>query len=201
MSEERRLSLASVSSAASEEDAAWRFLDAVWDVPVGLGLCDAGLRFIRVNEALADFDGLSVASHYDTGDVLARLPAAFADGLRAAASGDAHDVEFTSGSRCVLVKLHPVLRPSDREGIGAGNRDAATLLKRAVEEPDVFHAELHVETDAGRAALLADATALRDVRGNVEEVVVSLHDVTRERRDLDVARSNVDFQQQIIGIV
>ena len=292
MAEERRLSLASVSSAASEEDAAWRFLDAVWDVPVGLGLCDAGLRFVRVNQALADFDGLTVAAHYET-DLLARLPVAFADGLRAAASGDARDVEFTSGKRCVLVKLHPVLRPSDRAGIGigivavdvtderkasravedanrlvsdllaeatakeealsrliesvqegvlvldpagrmklvnkaaehilghprqalvgarfqderwwcadgAGNRDAAALLKRAVEEPDVFHAELHVETDAGRAALLADAMGLRDLRGNVEEVVVSLHDVTRERRDLDVARSNVDFQQQIISIV
>ena len=285
--------LRAVPAAGSEEDAAWRFLDAVWDVPVGLGLCDESLRFVRVNQALADFDGLSVAAHYESGDVLARLPPAFAEGLRAAALREAHDVEFVSAGRTVLVKLHPVLRPSDgqpigvgivavdvtdernasraveeanrlvsdlladgtakeqalsrliesvQEGLlvldpagrmklvnlaaehilghprealvgaifqderwwcadGSGNRDAAALLKRAIEEPGLFHAELHVETDAGRAALLADATALRDVVGEVEELVVSLRDVTRERHDLDTARSNLEFQQQIIGIV
>ncbi|MFL5425433.1 MAG: hypothetical protein ACJ783_10370, partial [Myxococcales bacterium] len=60
-----------------EEDAAWRFLDAVWDVPVGLGLCDHALRFIRVNEALAKFDGLSVAAHYQDRDTSSLLPPAF----------------------------------------------------------------------------------------------------------------------------
>jgi len=48
---------------------------------------------------------------------------------------------------------------------------------------------------------MADATSLRDMQGKVEEVVVSLRDVTRERHDLTVARSNLEFQQQIIGIV
>jgi len=288
---ERKLS--AVPSPRSAEDAAWRLLDAVWDVPIGLGLCDTGLRFVRVNEALAGFDGLSIDAHYDDGDVLARLPAAFAEGLRAAVAGEAHDVEFDSSGRCILVKLHPVLRPSDRQAIGvgivavdvtderkafraveeanhlvgdlladatakeqalsrliesvqeglvvveptgrmklvneaaerilghprevlvgarfqderwwcadgSGNRDAAALLARAVEQPELFHGELYVERDRGRAALLADATSLRDVHGKVEEVVVSLRDVTRERHDLAVARSNLEFQQQIIGIV
>jgi PAS domain S-box-containing protein len=274
------------------EDAAWRLLDAVWDVPVGLGLCDRELSFIRVNEALAGFDGLSVDAHYAE-DSLARLPAEFAEGLRQAALGEPHDVEFMSSGRCVLVKLHPVLRPTDRveigigvvaidvtdkrdafraveeanrlvselladanakeqalsrligsvqEGLlvldptglmklvnraavhilghprealvgakfqderwwcadGSGNRDAAALLRHAVEQPDLFHGELYVQTDAGRAALSADATSLRDIRGNVEEVVISLRDVTRERRELALARSNLEFQQQIIGIV
>src|SRR4051795_512312 len=107
-------------SRAREEDAAWRFLDAVWDVPVGLGLCDHALRFIRVNEALAKFDGLSVAAHYQDGDTSSLLPPAFAEGLRQAASGVAQDAEFVSAGRSVLVKLHPVLRPSDRETIGIG---------------------------------------------------------------------------------
>ena len=287
---ERKLS--AVPSVA-EEDAAWRFLDAVWDVPVGLGLCDTDLHFVRVNEALAGFDGLSVDAHYENEETLGRLPAAFAEGLRQAASGEAHDVEFTSSGRCVLVKLHPVLRPSDRMAIGvgivaldvtdernafraveeanrligdlladatakeqalsrliesvqegllvveptgrmklvnqaaerilghtrealvgaqfqderwwcadgSGNRDAAALLARAVEQPELFHGELCVETDQGRAPLMADATSLRDTQGNVEEVVVSLRDVTGERHDLAVARSNLEFQQQIIGIV
>src|SRR6266851_2220195 len=287
---ERRLSAV---PSLPEEDAAWRLLDAVWDVPIGLGLCDTGLRFVRVNEALAGFDGLSVDEHYENGNTLARLPTAFAEGLRQASSGEAHDVEFTSSGRSVLVKLHPVLRPGDRKAIGvgivavdvtdernafraveeanrlvgdlladatakeqalsrliesvqegllvieptgrmklvnqaaerilghpraalvgaqfqderwwcadgSGNRDAAALLRHAVEQPELFHGELYVETDQGRAALLADATSLRDVHGKVEEVVVSLRDVTRERRDLDVARSNLEFQQQIIGIV
>ncbi|MFL5246835.1 MAG: hypothetical protein ACJ79V_03340, partial [Myxococcales bacterium] len=30
------------------------------------------------------------------------------------------DVEFVSKRRCVLVKLHPVLRPSDRQPVGVG---------------------------------------------------------------------------------
>jgi PAS domain S-box-containing protein len=288
---ERRLS--AVPSVSPEEDAAWSFLDAVWDVPIGLGLCDTDLHFVRVNEALAGFDGLSVDAHYGNEETLERLPAAFAEGLRRAASGEAHDIEFTSSERCVLVKLHPVLRPSDRTAIGvgivaldvtderkafqaveeanrlvgdlladatakenalsrliesvqegllvveptgrmklvnqaaerilghprealvgaqfqderwwcadgSGNRDADALLRHAVEQPELFHGELCVETDQGRAALTADATSLRDMQGNVEEVVVSLSDVTRERHDLEVARSNLEFQQQIIGIV
>jgi PAS domain S-box-containing protein len=84
---------------------------------------------------------------------------------------------------------------------GSGKRDAAALLKHAVEQPELYHAELYVKTDSGRAALTADAASLRDVNGKVEEVVVSLRDVTRERHDLAVARSNLEFQQQIIGIV
>ena len=276
-----------------EEDAAWRLLDAVWDVPIGLGLCDTELRFVRVNDALAAFDGLSVTAHYEQGDTLARLPAPFAEGLRHAADGEAHDVEFYSSDRCVLVKLHPVLRPSDRKAIGigivavdvtderkafraveeanrlvgdlladanakeqalsrllesvqegllvvdstgrmklinqaaerilghprealvgahfqderwwsadgSGKRDAAALLAHAVQEPELFHADLFVETDGGRAALTADAASLRDVKGKVEDVVVSLRDVTRERHELAVARSNLEFQQQIIAIV
>jgi len=105
---ERKLSMVP-SLAAAEESAAWRFLDAVWDVPVGLGLCDTALRFVRVNDALADFDGLSVQEHYHDGDVFARLPPAFAEALRQAGAGGADDVEFVSKGRCILVKLHPVL--------------------------------------------------------------------------------------------
>jgi PAS domain S-box-containing protein len=289
---ERKLS-AVRSVSHPEQDAAWRLLDAVWDVPIGLGLCDTEPRFVRVNEALAHYDGLSVDEHYQDEDMLVRLPSVFAEGLRRAACGEANDVEFTSLGRCVLVKLHPVLRPIDRKAIGvgivavdvteerkafqaveeanrlvgdlladatakeralsrliesvqegllvveptgrmklvnhaaerilghprdalvgaqfqderwwcadgSGNRDAAALLARALEDPAMFHGELWVETDAGRAALAADAASLRDVHGKVQEVVVSLRDVTRERHDLAVARSNLEFQQQIIGIV
>jgi PAS domain S-box-containing protein len=277
---------------ATEEDAAWRLLDAVWDVPIGLGLCDARVRFVRVNDALADFDGLPSAAHYED-DVLERLPAELAEGLRRAASGEACDAEFVSSGRCILAKVHPVLRHSDHEPIGisivaidvtderaafrkveeanrlvadlladatakkhslsrliesvqqgllvvdpsgrmklvnqaaerilghprraligakfqderwwsedgSGERDAAALLHQAVTQPDLFEAELCVETAAGRAALLADATALRDTRDRVEDVVISLRDVTAERHELEVAQSNLEFQQQIIGIV
>ena len=282
-----------VSSRAPEEDAAWRFLDAVWDVPVGLGLCDQDLQFVRVNDALADFDGLSVASHYETGDILTRLPAEFAEGLRISASGEAHDVEFMSSGRSVLVKLHPVLRPSDRQPIGVGivavdvtderkafrdvaeanrlvedlladatakeqalsrllesvqdgvvvvdpagrmklvnhaaerilghprealvgaqfederwwcadargKQNAGVLLMNAKKQPALFRAELCIATDAGRASLLADATALRDLRNGVEDVVISLRDVTSDRHALAAAQSNVEFQQQVVGIV
>jgi PAS domain S-box-containing protein len=293
MESSRQRKLSAVPSSLPEEDAASRLLDAVWDVPIGLGLCDTDLSFLRVNETLAGLDGLPVDAHYEPGETLARLPAAFAEGLRQAASGEAHDVEFTSSGRCVLAKLHPVLRPSDRKAIGisivavdvtderhafravdeanrlvvdlladatakeqalsrliesvqegllvvepsgriklvnhaaecilghprgalvgalfqderwwcadgSGNRDAAALLKSAVQQPELFHGELYVETDAGRAAVMTDATSLRDVHGKVEEVVVSMRDVTRERHELEVARSNLEFQQQIIGIV
>src|SRR5438105_3352583 len=138
------------------EDAAWRLLDAVWDVPVGLGLCDRQLSFIRVNEALAGFDGLSVDAHYAE-DSLARLPAEFAEGLRQAALGEPHDVEFMSSGRCVLVKLHPVLRPTDRVEIGIGvvaidvtdKRDAF----RAVEEANRLVSELLADANAKEQAL------------------------------------------------
>jgi len=160
---ERKLS--AVPSPLPEEDAAWRFLDAVWDVPVGLGLCDKGLRFIRVNEALAGFDGLSVDAHYEEGDVLARLPAAFAEGLREAAAGEAHDVEFASSGRCILVKLHPVLRPSDRKAIGVG-----IVAVDVTDERNAFRA---VE-EANRLVsdLLADATAKEQAKQQGKELGV-----------------------------
>src|SRR3954470_16467528 len=88
--------LSGASFRASEEVAGEAVLDAVWDVPVGLGVCDAALRFIRVNDALADSDGLPVAAHYQIGDTLARWPTELAEGLRCAASGEALDVEFVS---------------------------------------------------------------------------------------------------------
>lgn len=284
--------LSSVPDLPAQAEAAWRFLDAVWDVPVGLGLCDEQMNFVRVNAALADFDRLPIADHYAE-DALSRLPAEFAEGLRRAVSGDAQDIEFVSSGRSVLVKLHSILRPSDRVPVGigivaldvtderkafhdiedanrlvgdllndvtakelalsrliesvqdglllvdpagrmkqvnrsaerilghsrealvgarfedqrwwsadgSGKRDAAALLARALSQSAFFHGELHVDTDAGRAALLADATALRDSRGAPEGVVVSLRDVTDEQRDLAAARSNLEFQQQIVAIV
>ena len=57
--------LSAVPSFVPEEDAASRLLDVVWDVPIGLGLCDTGLNFVRVNEALAGLDGLPVDAHYE----------------------------------------------------------------------------------------------------------------------------------------
>jgi PAS domain S-box-containing protein len=274
------------------ERAMLQLLDAVWDVPVGLGLCDAGVSFVRVNQALANLDGLPVPSHYEP-DTLSRLPPELAAGLRRAGAGAANDVEFVRLGRSVLAKLHAVLGPdaaepigvgvvavdvtderaafrdfeaanrlvsdllaessakeialsrlidSVQEGVvlidpsgrvkqvntaaarmmghkaaelvgipfdqagwwsadGTGGQDAAALLSRAVEEPALFHGELHMAAASGHAAILADATALRDTRGRVEDVVVSLRDVTRERAVLDLARSNLEFQQQIIGIV
>src|SRR5438132_12356837 len=76
--------LSAVPSFLPEEDAASRLLNAVWDVPIGLGLCDKDLSFVRVNETLAGLDGLPVDAHYESGLTLARLPAAFAEGLRQA---------------------------------------------------------------------------------------------------------------------
>src|SRR5204862_4524156 len=78
---------------SSEAAAAWRLLDAVWDVPVGLGLCDWQSRFVRVNATLAEFDGLAIIDHYGD-DALLRIPAEFRAGLGRAARGDARDIEF-----------------------------------------------------------------------------------------------------------
>ena len=38
-------------------------LDALWDVPVGLALFDEQLRYIRVNRALAEIDGVAAEAH------------------------------------------------------------------------------------------------------------------------------------------
>jgi PAS domain S-box-containing protein len=161
------------------EDAAWRLLDAVWDVPVGLGLCDAQLRFVRVNEALADFDGLPVLAHYQD-DVLSHLPHQLSAGLRRAALGEAHDVEFASSDRWILVKLHSVLRPSDRAPIGVGivavdvtDRHAAF---RDVQEANRLVQDLLADAKARELALLRliesvqEGVLLVDPAGRVKHV-------------------------------
>ena len=188
-----------LSAVPPPEDAAWRLLDAVWDVPVGLGLCDRQLRFIRVNEALAGFDGLSVDEHYEAEDPLARLPIAFAEGLRQAASGEAHDVEFTSSGRCVLVKLHPVLRPSDRMAIGVG-----IVALDVTDERNAFRAVEEANRLVGD--LLADATAKEQALSRLLESVQEgllvgqqLALYTREGQGLH-GRGIVDEILHIVGL-
>src|SRR5690349_15782505 len=139
-----------------EEQAAWRFLDAVWNVPVGLGLCNTNLQFVRVNEALARFDNLAMLAHYDA-DVLARLPAAFSEGLRRASRGEPHDVEFEANERTVRAKLHAILRPTDRAPVGTGivALDVTDERKafRDIQEANRLVAQLLADANARKVAL------------------------------------------------
>jgi len=63
------------SEAASET--AFALLDGLWRAPVGIALFDRGLRYVRVNETLARFDGAPVEAHHGrtVREVLARFGA------------------------------------------------------------------------------------------------------------------------------
>src|SRR4051812_2997311 len=171
--------LSSSAMVGDEEHDTWRFLDAVWDVPVGLGLCDADTRFVRVNQALANLDGLPLQAHYDQ-DALKRLSPQLGEGLRRAAAGGARDVEFVPGGRSGLAKLHSVLRPSDHKPVGVGIVALDVTDERAafrkVEEANRLVSHLLADTTAKELALtrlidsVQEGVLLVDPQGRMKQV-------------------------------
>jgi PAS domain S-box-containing protein len=62
--EAERAALVRAEQAALRKDEAFSLLDAVFEgAPVGISFIDSGLRYVRVNEALARMNGLSASEH------------------------------------------------------------------------------------------------------------------------------------------
>jgi PAS domain S-box-containing protein len=66
----------------------------------------------------------------------------------------------------------------------------------------VFEVEQYLlGADGARRLVVESAAPLRDPKGAVYEVVVSLRDVTLQTRQADALRTSLEFQEHVIGIV
>ena len=109
-------------AAVAEKDHALALLDTYADAtPVGLGFWDMGLRYRRVNAALAELTGLTPAQHLGRPvlDVSATTPALALNLHRVLETGQpVQDVELTSGDRVWTSSYFPVRIGSTIVGIG-----------------------------------------------------------------------------------
>lgn len=109
-------------AAVTEKDHALALLDTYADAtPVGLGFWDVGLRYRRVNAALAELTGLTAAQHLGrpVRDISAATPALALNLHRVLETGQpVQDVELASGDRMWTSSYFPVRIGSTIVGIG-----------------------------------------------------------------------------------
>ncbi len=135
-------------------------LDSLYDsAPIGLGLWDLDLRYVRVNEALARFDDRPASDH--VGRTLAEVIPQFANVIEPIARRVLETrtpvvaVELTSGTpatpdaaRHWLASYYPVLSP-DGEPLGVGALvEEITERRRAEQRADLQYAVTRILADA-----------------------------------------------------
>ena len=136
-------------------------LDALYErAPVGLGLLDPGLRYVRVNDRLAEINGLPADAHVGRtiAEILPDLPAAVqADVARVAETGAPMGEVTVVGAtpaqpgvqREWVTSYWPVRRPSEHELVGIG------LMVIEVTERRAAQRALRAQTDRYETLLLA----------------------------------------------
>ena len=145
-------------------------LDVLFErAPVGLGVLDPDVRYVRVNDRLAEIDGVPAADHLGQRmpDLLPDLPAQVAaDVLRVARTGEAlSEVEVAgatrdgAGTRHLLASYWPVRRVDELIGVGmvvidVTERRAAERALR--EQTDRYEALLVALSDAGEGLVVLE---------------------------------------------
>jgi PAS domain S-box-containing protein len=171
-------------------EVAFALLDALWAGPVGLALFDPALRFLQVNDTVAEMNGLPAEDHVGrtlgelSGELAAASPAAIAgieDAIRGVLAtgrprlnvvvpgldGDGVGQEW-------LCSYYPVAAP------GGGVRGVCAVMTDASDDRDgeqgLRQARDHAEAAARRLALLQQTTAALSAAvepAEVAEVVLS----------------------------
>src|SRR4051794_26817926 len=145
-------------------------LDVVFErAPIGLALLDTDVRYVRVNDRLAEIDGVSAGKHVGRTipDVLPDLPPQMAaDVLRVARTGEPlSEVEVTGatpageGDRRLLASYWPVKRADEVHGVGIVVMDVTerrTAERALREQTDRYEALLVALSDAGEGLVVLE---------------------------------------------
>ncbi len=118
-------------AAGSELHEAYGLLDAIFErAPVGLAVLDRGLRYVRINDRMAEINGLSAGEHIGrtVAEVVPEVENAEADLRRVLERGEPlTELEVTGAtaaapgvSREWIVSYWPVRRRDDRRMVGVG---------------------------------------------------------------------------------
>ena len=153
-------------------DEARALLDAlVSAAPIGLGFLDAELRFVRVNDALAEITGVPAIDHLGltTAEVVPHLGDELDEALREVATTGRAVVDLqVSGctprepdrERHYVVSCYPVaLERGERFGIGitvADVTDRAEAAGALREQRDLYEALMRAQSELGQAFVLLD---------------------------------------------
>jgi PAS domain S-box-containing protein len=145
-------------------------LDVIFErAPIGLGLLDTDVRYVRVNDRLAEIDGVPATEHVGltVADVLPDLPAQVAaDVRRVALTGEPLiEVEVSgttragAGDRRLLASYWPVRRADEVTGVGIVVMDVTErrAAERALrEQTDRYEALLVALSDAGEGLVILE---------------------------------------------
>jgi PAS domain S-box-containing protein len=145
-------------------------LDVIFErAPIGLALLDTHARYVRVNDRLAEIDGVPAADHvgHTIGELLPDLPPQVgADVQRVARSGEPLiEVEVTgatradAGARRFLASYWPLKRGEEIIGVGIVVMDVTErrAAERALrEQTDRYEALLVALSDAGEGLVVLE---------------------------------------------
>jgi PAS domain S-box-containing protein len=147
-------------TAESELYEAYGLLDAIFErAPVGLAVHDRELRYVRINDRMAEINGLAASEHIGcaVGDVVPEVEAVEADLRRVLESGEPLTELEVAGTTAAapgvarewIVSYWPVRRHDDRRVIGVGAVVFEVTERRAAER------ELREQTARYESLLLA----------------------------------------------
>jgi PAS domain S-box-containing protein len=167
-------------------DEARALLDGlVTAAPIGLGFLDADFRFVRVNDALAEINGVPAIDHIGrtVREVLPELgPEMEAALARVKATGEALvDVPMRGTTprdpgrtRHYVVSHYPVaLERGERLGIGitvADVTDAAEAAEKLRVQRDLYEALMRAQSELGQAFVMLDGDRIVYVNAAAEEL-------------------------------
>jgi PAS domain S-box-containing protein len=138
-------------------------LDLIFErAPIGLALMDGDLRYVRVNQRLAEINGIPPEDHVGTtiAELLPDLPSqVHADVARVARTGEPLIDVDVSAEREYLASYWPVQGPHDVIGVGIVVSDVTDrrAAERALrDQTDRYEALLVALSDAGEGLLVLE---------------------------------------------
>ena len=145
---------------AGELGEALGLLDVVFaHAPVGIALLDRDLRFLRVNDRIAEIGGVTTGDRLAAADLPRQVPE---DAARVLAAGTPlNDVEVTAAGRRWVASYWPVRRAPGEPPVGVGlvmiEVTERRVAERALrEQTDRYEALLHALSDAGEGLLVLE---------------------------------------------
>jgi PAS domain S-box-containing protein len=202
-------------------------LDAVFEnAPIGLGLWDRELRFIQVNRALADMNGVPAEQHIGRTipEVLPQMDAAVVDSLRQVVTSGRSllGVEVTGFTpaqpdreRTWTFNIFPILAGDDVAGAGAvceettmrkavelGMRQAAKLESLGVMAGGVAHDFNNLLTGIlGNASLALDLLPDEtEIQGPLSDVIVASERAAELTRQLLTYAGKSQFHMEPVNL-
>ena len=170
--------LAEARAAEQELHEAYGLLDAIFErAPVGLAVFDRDLRYVRINDRMAEINGLPAPEHIGlrVGEVVPDVETAEADVRRVLESGEPLTELEVGGATAAapgvdrewIVSYWPVRRHDDRRVVGVGAVVFEVTERRATERA-VREQTARYESLLLALSQVGEAMVVTDAEGGIE---------------------------------